>query len=67
TNSCTNFSKHQCKTLEELKNDESIITKEADKESAIVIMNRTDYKDIVIDIFSDAGYYQHVSDHKIQM
>lgn len=67
TNNRTNFSKHQWKILEELKNDESIIIKEADKGSAIVIMNKTDYKDMVMDIISDAGYYQHASDYKSQM
>lgn len=43
TNLQSNLSRPELKALEELKNDTSIVIKKADKGSAIVVMDRTDY------------------------
>ena len=60
----SNFKKQQWDALEELSNDQNIIIKEADKGSAIVIMNKEDYKDMVLEIIKDTEYYVESVNYK---
>ena len=58
------YSKHNLtyeerKSLNDLQNDKSIIIKEADKGSAVVIMNSENYKQLCLDIIdNDDNYYK---------
>ena len=60
----SNFKNQQWDALEELSNDQNIIIKEADKGSAIVIMNKEDYKDMVLEIIKDPEYYVEFVNYK---
>ena len=60
----SNIKKQQWDALEELSNDQNIIIKEADKGSAIVIMNKEDYKDMVLEIIKDPEYYVESVNYK---
>ena len=46
----SNFSNSQWNTLEELSKDDTMIIKEADKGNAVVIMDKSDYKDLTMSI-----------------
>ena len=53
-----NMSKKQWKSLIQLKNDENIIKKEADKGNAVVVMNSWYYKELILKILDDQCYYE---------
>ena len=58
-----NFTKHQWDILEDLCKDKSIIIKEADKGSTTVIMDKCDYKEMVLKIIQYNNYYVHVTNY----
>ena len=49
----SNISKNEWEPLKLLKENESIVTKEADKGGAVAVMNKTHYYNIVVKIFQD--------------
>lgn len=53
-----NIDDTQRKSINELKNDKNVVIKEADKGSAVVIMNSSHYKDMVLKILDDPNYYE---------
>ena len=59
-----NFTKHQWDILEDLCKDKSIIIKEADNGSTTVIMDKCDYKEMVLKIIQDNNYNVHVTNYK---
>ncbi|CAG2245824.1 unnamed protein product [Mytilus edulis] len=56
-NTKQNLSRREKKSLEELKNNPSIILKEADKGGGIVIMDKTFYREKVLEQLNDNEYY----------
>ncbi|VDI81669.1 Hypothetical predicted protein [Mytilus galloprovincialis] len=56
-NTKQNLSRREKKLLEELKNNPSIILKEADKGGGIVIMDKTFYREKVLEQLNDNDYY----------
>jgi hypothetical protein len=61
-NSKTNFTDSDWKTLNYIRKDKSIIIKEADKGSAIVIMDSDFYRDKIMDLLNDHLTYNKISD-----
>ena len=61
---CTgnNITEQESKALEELKNDSSIIIKEADKRGATVIMDKTFYRTKIQELLSDTSNYVDLTD-----
>ena len=59
----SNVTQKQCDALNELTKDENII-KEADELSAIVILNKKDYKELILNIIEDAEYYHPQPNYK---
>ena len=59
-----NFTKSQWESLEELSKDDSIIIKEADKGSTVVVMDKQDYKEMVLNILKDKTFYSLESNYK---
>ncbi|XP_072050367.1 uncharacterized protein [Amphiura filiformis] len=57
-----NLSKHERLALESLQKREDIIIKEADKGSAVVVMNKSDYIDKALEHLSDTNFYNKL-DH----
>lgn len=53
-----NINKLEWDAIENLKNDESIIIKEADKGSAVVIMDREYYKSLCLSVLENSTYYE---------
>ena len=59
-----NFTKSQWESLEDLSKDDSIIIKEADKGSTVVVMDKQDYKEMVLNILKDKTFYSLESNYK---
>ena len=55
----SNINAQQWQSIQTLKNDKSIVIKEADKGGAVVIMDSAYYKDLVLKLLDDQNYYQH--------
>lgn len=53
-----NINKLEWDAIENLTNDESIIIKEADKGSAVVIMDREYYKSLCLSVLENSTYYE---------
>ena len=62
----SNFSQQQWKCINDLKNDTSIIIKEADKGNAVIIMNSEFYKKLVLNIINDENYYRKCPSYSSQ-
>ena len=60
-NSKPNLSKNEQSALKDLRNDRSIIIKEADKGEGVVIMNRDFYEDKISTILHDTDFYHRIS------
>ena len=56
----SNFSKLQWKELENLRANTELIIKEADKGSAVVIMDTEYYKQLILNMLQDNNYYEIV-------
>ena len=56
-----NLTEGQRKALKDLKMDESMIIKPADKGNRIVLMNRTDYDAACLEILQDETFYEKMS------
>jgi len=52
-----NLSKHERIALKHLRNNKNIIIKKADKNSGIVILNKTDYENKVMTMLADENVY----------
>ena len=59
-----NLKQNENQALLSLKNDDSIVIKEADKGGAVVIMDRDYYKDKIDSMLSDINYYQVVDEKR---
>ena len=57
TNINQNLKRSECEAVKSLKDDNSIIIKQADKGGASVIMNKENYKYMVERILNDEVYY----------
>ena len=57
-----NLSRGERKALSKLKADHSIIIKEADKGSAVVIMDRDFYRDKIVQMLNDPNFYQETDE-----
>ena len=55
-----NFKKSEWNAIENLKNDDNIIIKEADKGGAVVIMDRDYYKSMCLSMLEDSKYYEKI-------
>ena len=53
-----NLSRGERKALSQLKSDQTIIIKEADKGSAVVIMDRDFYRDKILEMLNDNNFYK---------
>ncbi|KAL5020728.1 hypothetical protein ScPMuIL_002188 [Solemya velum] len=62
-----NISKAEQRALEKLKQDETIVIKEADKGGAIVIMDKDYYREKVLDQLNDGIFYKKHSGKKTVM
>lgn len=58
-----NITIEQRKAISSLSDDKSIVIKEADKGGGIVIMNKDYYKSKILEMLSDASYYENISDN----
>ena len=54
----SNINAEQWKSINKLKQDKDIVIKEADKGNAVVIMNSSYYKDLVLKQLEDQNYYE---------
>ena len=62
TNSKFNITLNERKCISDLRNNESIIIKEADKGGGIVIMNREYYKTKMLEMLEDNSFYRQAND-----
>jgi len=60
-----NMSTREIKALRNLQNNKDIIIKKADKNSGIVIMNRSDYYSKVLAMLNDCDVYSRIADYDI--
>lgn len=58
-----NLSRPEWEAINDLKNDNTIIIKEADKGGASVIMDKEHYKSMVENILNDEAYYSKLNTH----
>ena len=56
-----NISRDEQQALNNLKNDANIIIKQADKGGAIVIMDKSHYKEMVLEQLNDTEYYKKLN------
>ncbi|XP_033762626.1 uncharacterized protein LOC117344085 [Pecten maximus] len=56
----SNLSFNQQRAIDDLRKDDSIIIKEADKGGAVVIMNKTYYCEKIIEMLTDGDFYEVV-------
>lgn len=61
-----NLSKEEKKALEDLKSDDSIVIKPADKGGATVVMNKIDYVEECVRQLSDRNFYEVLPDNPTQ-
>lgn len=61
---CTNLKKNQYRSMNSLKHNTNIIIKEADKGSALVLMNRDYYQNCILNLLNDTTTYIEVSENK---
>ena len=59
-----NLSKKQIKALTDLKNNKNLVIKEADKGSAVVIMDKTYYIQKIQEMLDDQNYYKPIESNK---
>ena len=58
TKNKSNISKNEWEAIKSLKENDSIVIKEADKGGAVVVMNKTHYYNIVVKILQDEETYK---------
>ena len=61
----TNSATDEIKAFNELRKDESIIIKEADKGGAVIIMDKNYYAEKIHEMLNDPAYYEKCEDMKI--
>ena len=57
TKNKSNISKNKWETIKSLKENDSIVIKEADKGGAVVVMNKTHYYNMAVKILQDEVTY----------
>ena len=62
----SNFSSSQWKELTELQNDEELTIKEADKGSAVVLMDTPYYKNLIFTMLNNNQYYEKATNYSPQ-
>ena len=63
TKNKSNISKNEWEAIKSLKENDSIIIKEADKGGAVVVMNKTHYYNIVVKILQDEETYKKTNEN----
>ena len=63
-NTPTNLSFRQKSALTELKNNQNIVIKEADKGSAVVVLDKDFYKEKILEMINDREFYEELTDNK---
>ena len=61
------FSKHEIKTLDDLKDDESIIIVKPDKGNGVVILDKNDYNSKMEDILQDTTKFERLMDDPVKL
>ena len=63
TKNKSNISKNEWEAIKSLKENDSIVIKEADKGGAVVVMNKTHYYNIVVKILQDEETYKKTNEN----
>ena len=63
TKNRSNISKNECEAIKSLKENGSIVIKEADKGGAVVVMNKTHYYSMVVKILQDEVTYKKTNEY----
>ena len=63
TKNKSNLSKHEWEAIKSLKENDSIVIKEADKGGAVVVMNKTHYYNMVVKILQDEVTYKKTNEY----
>ena len=62
TKNKSNISKNEWKAIKSLKENDSMVIKEADKGGSVVVMNKTHYYNIVVKILQDEETYEKTNE-----
>ena len=63
TKNKSNLSKNEWEAMKSLKENDSIVIKEADKGGAVVVMNKTHYYNMVVKILQDEVTYKKTNEY----